>query len=124
MHPSIKLSTIKNAVRFFAIKLKAATKKTINLCLELIRFGIRSTLITFYIEYYEYNRGKKEELGLAICRYELDLLSDLVASYLFDISTAILNPTTSHGIYLYDGLVVSKGNKSVNEIKYWLGEFQ
>ena len=49
MYPSIKISTIKNAVRFFVIKLNAATKKTINLCLELIRFGIRSTLITFDI---------------------------------------------------------------------------
>ena len=80
MYPSIKLSTIKKSMRFFAIKLTAATNKTINLCLELIRFGIRSTLITFDREYYEYKRGKKEEQGLAICGYELDLLSDLVAS--------------------------------------------
>ena len=34
---SIKLSTFKKAVRFFASKLTAATRKTINLCLELIR---------------------------------------------------------------------------------------
>ena len=44
---SIKLSTIQNAVRFFARKLTATTKKNINLCLELIRFGMSSTLISF-----------------------------------------------------------------------------
>ena len=49
MYPSIKLSTIKNAVRFFVKNLNAATKKTINICLDLIPFGIRSTLITFDI---------------------------------------------------------------------------
>ena len=51
MYPSIKLSTIKNSVRFFAIKLNAATKKTINLCLELICFVMSSTLIYFDGEY-------------------------------------------------------------------------
>ena len=83
-----------------------------------------SSLITFDVEYYEYNSGKKEEQGLAIGGYELDLLADLVASYLFEIVKAILNPKTYHGIYLDDGLVVFKGNKSVNEIKNWLEEFQ
>ena len=41
----IKLSTSKKVVIVFARKLTAATKKTINLCLELIRFGMSSTLI-------------------------------------------------------------------------------
>ena len=45
MYPSIKLATIKKAVRFFARTLTTATKKTINLCLELIHFGMSSTLI-------------------------------------------------------------------------------
>ena len=57
MYPSIKISTIKKAVRFFARKLIAATKKTINLCLELIHFGMSSTLISFNREYYEYHGG-------------------------------------------------------------------
>ena len=51
-------------------------------------------------------------------------LDDLVSSYLFQKYKAILDPTTYHGIYLDDGLVVFKGNKSVNEIKDWLEEFQ
>ena len=42
MYPSIKLATIKKAVRFFAKTLTTATKKTINLCLEIIRFGMSS----------------------------------------------------------------------------------
>ena len=38
MYLSIKLATIRKAVRFFARKITAATKKTINLFLELIHF--------------------------------------------------------------------------------------
>ena len=59
MYPLIKPSTIKKAVRFFASKLTAATKKNINLCLELIRFGMRSTLISSDGKYYEYHGGEK-----------------------------------------------------------------
>ena len=63
MYPSIKLSTIKNSVRFVARKLTATTKKTINQCLELIRFGMSSTLTSFGGDYYEYNDGKKNNKG-------------------------------------------------------------
>ena len=66
MYPSIKLATIKKAVIFFSRTLTTATKKTIDICLELIRFGMSSTLIYFYGEYYEYHGGEKEEQGLAI----------------------------------------------------------
>ena len=80
MYPSIKIATIKKAVRFFARTLTTATKKTINLCLELINFGMSSTLIFFDGEYYEYHGGEKEEQGLAIGGYESAFLANLVAS--------------------------------------------
>ena len=70
---------IKKAVRFFARKLTAETKKTINLYLELIRFRMRSTFISFDSDYYDYSGGEKEEQWLAIGGYELAFLSNLVA---------------------------------------------
>ena len=60
MYPSIKLATIRKAVRYCARKLTSETKKTIKLCLELIHFGMSSTLISFDGEYYEYP-GKERE---------------------------------------------------------------
>ena len=51
MYPSIKLVTIRKAVRYFARKLTKETKKTINLCLEIIHFEMSSTLISFDDEY-------------------------------------------------------------------------
>ena len=63
MYPSIKLSTIKKIVRLFTRKLTSATKKTINLCLELIRIGMISTIIYLDGEYYEYHGGEKNNNG-------------------------------------------------------------
>ena len=57
MYPYIKLATIRKSVRFFARKITAATKKTINLCMELIHFGMSFTLISFDGKYYEYHGG-------------------------------------------------------------------
>ena len=47
MYPSIKLATIKKAARFFARKITSEVKKKINLCLDLIQFGMSLTLISF-----------------------------------------------------------------------------
>ena len=55
MYMSIKLSTIKKVVNFFARKLTASTSKAINRCLYLVRFVISPTLISFDSEYYEYH---------------------------------------------------------------------
>ena len=63
MYPSIKLSTIKKVVIFFAMKVTTATKKNINLCLELVRFGMSSTLVSFDGKYHEYHGGKNKNKG-------------------------------------------------------------
>ena len=92
MYPSIKLATIKKAVRYFARTLIRENKKTINLCLDLIQFGMSSTLISFDGEYYEYHGVEREEKGLVIGGYESAFLAELVASYLFEKSYADLPP--------------------------------
>ena len=51
MYPSIKLATIRKAVRYIARKLTKETKKTINICLDLIHTRMISTLISFDGEY-------------------------------------------------------------------------
>ena len=63
MHPSIKLATIRNAVIFSARKINVAAKKTIELCLKLIGFGMISSLTSFGREYYEYHSGKNKIKG-------------------------------------------------------------
>ena len=59
MYPSIKLATIRKLVRYFARKLTRDTKKTIKFCLDLIHFGMSSTLISLDGDYYEYHGGER-----------------------------------------------------------------
>ena len=123
MYSSIKLATIKKAMRFFARKLTSEVKKTINLCLDLIQFGMSLTLISFDAEYYKYHGRERDKQGLAIGGYESAFLADLVASYLFEKSSPIFRPTIYHGIYRDDGLVVFKGKKETSEINTVLKSF-
>ena len=80
MYLSIKLSIIKKAVRLFTRKLTTVTKKTINLCVELIPKRMSSMHIYSGGEYYEYHGGENEKKGLAIGGHESAFLVDLVAS--------------------------------------------
>ena len=83
-----------------------------------------STLISSDGYYYKYHGGEREEQGLSISGYESAFLANLVSSYLFEKSKANFHPTTYHGIYIYDILVVFTGKKSAIEVKYWLEDFQ
>ena len=60
MYPSIKITTIRKAVKCFARKLTSETKNTINLCLELIHFRMISTLDLFDGKYYKYHVRERE----------------------------------------------------------------
>ena len=47
MYPSISLLIVKKAVQFFSKDLPKKEKKTIEKCLEMIRFSMGNTLIWF-----------------------------------------------------------------------------
>ena len=66
IYPSITLATIKKDVIFFTKGITTKTKKIANQCLDLIRFGMRFTLISFDREYYKFHGSEKREQGLAI----------------------------------------------------------
>ena len=54
----------------------------------------------------------------------MELMDNLVVSYIFEKSKAILNPKIYHGIYQVDGLVIFKVNEIAKEIQYWLEDLQ
>jgi hypothetical protein len=67
MYPSIKFKLVREAIHFFAQDLPEEDQKTVDQCLELIKFGMNGTLLTFIDKYYEYDGDKDvEEKGLTI----------------------------------------------------------
>ena len=126
MYPSIKYKLVEKAVLFFAKDLDSILKQKLGVCLDMIRFGMGNTLLTFVDKYYEYGGEVNiEEKGLTIGGYESTWLADLVAAYLLENVTDIFDPTMFKGIYRDDGLVVFKDKYLLkSEVAVWLEWFQ
>ena len=63
----------------------------IILCLRLIGFGMRSTLLNFQDTYNECEDEGLEKKRLAIGVYESALLAEFLASYLFEVTNNNFN---------------------------------
>ena len=107
-------------------KLNKDDKNTIKECLEMIKFGIGNTLITFIGRYYEYGGSESiNDRGLIIGGYESAWLADLVATFILDNSKDLFDDTRLHyGIYRDDGIIFLKGKWSDDEIFKWIKTFQ
>eukprot|EP00957_Ditylum_brightwellii_P004396 333655-Ditylum_brightwellii.AAC.1 len=98
--------------------------------MEIVEVGMKSTLVSFMDEYYNYNgvAGNKEindeDIGLSIEGYESSFLADTVASCIFKMTTEHFTNTIICGIYRDDGLVVFNGQRFPEEIQWWLHCFQ
>ena len=126
IYPSIKFRLVQKAVHHFMHHLE--DQATINMCLELIHFGMSLTLLTFQDKYYEYGGGRDiEEKGLAIRGYELVFLANLAVAFLFkvcDREYEVFKEMHFKGIYHDNRLAVIEGQKLRSDINHWLGNFQ
>lgn len=125
MYPSIKFKHVQQAVEFFSGGLSIAEKRTINECLQLIRFGMENTLLTFQDQYYVYDGDRSlDEKGLTIGGYESAWLADLVAAYILEHVEENFSETSFYGMYRDDGFVVFNSKKTKTQIQTWLNNFQ
>lgn len=125
MYPSIKYKLVRKAVQYFAKDLDADARERINVCLEMIKFGMGNTLLMFMDKYYEYAGDEEtDERGLMIGGYESAWLADLVAGYVLECTSDHFKKTKLKGIYRDDGLVVFDGDLKKGDVGAWLNEFQ
>lgn len=69
----------------FKISEKHKDKDKRKDCLQMIKFGMSNTLVSFRDKFFEYGGDEKEdERGLSIGGYESAWLTDLVASYILE----------------------------------------
>jgi GIY-YIG catalytic domain len=124
-YPSIKFKLVKKAVHFFSENLQEDDQIKIEECLDMIKFGMSSTLLTFVDKYYEYDGDKNpEEKGLTIGGYESAWLADLVGAFILEKTQQLFREVTFYGLYRDDGIGVFKGIWSVEEISKWRNKFQ
>jgi hypothetical protein len=118
MYPSIKYSLIEKAVHYYAEGFGNEAMNNIQTCLEMIKFSIMNTILTFVNKYYLYDGDCLTEMkGLTIGGYESPWLADLAMSYLLDkmgddeVDNNPLDELMYFGIYHDDGSESSKGSK-------------
>eukprot|EP00957_Ditylum_brightwellii_P129690 9893096-Ditylum_brightwellii.AAC.1 len=96
MYPSIRVKLIRKALNHYAKNLPAEARETIDLCMDIVPFGMKSTLIQFKGHYFIYQgaaKGKEisdEDIMLAIGTYKSAFLADIVASYVFEEQRSVL----------------------------------
>eukprot|EP00957_Ditylum_brightwellii_P173391 13201509-Ditylum_brightwellii.AAC.1 len=105
MYPSVRLTLIQKALTYYLQGLSKEDKTTINDCLDLIKFGMRNTLVQYHSKYYAYKGAAKgqvmgdEDVALAIGAYEAAFCADVVASYVFEMTEVMFMQTQYRGIY-------------------------
>ena len=124
-YPSVKFKLIKESVYHFSQGLATKDKAIINHGLEMIQFGMRSTLLTFQDQYFEYDAtDNPEEKGLAIGSYESAWLADLAGAYILDTTQECFQDTSFHGLYRDDGFAVFKSTMTYDDMTKWMQNFQ
>ena len=124
-YPSVRFKLVKKAVTYFSKGLTRAERTTIDQCLEMIKFGMANTLLSFEGQYYEYDGGlDANEKGLTIGGYESAWLADLVGAYILDNTQQHFDSTSYHGLYRDDGFAVFKGTWTYEMIIKWRENFQ
>eukprot|EP00957_Ditylum_brightwellii_P209119 15360431-Ditylum_brightwellii.AAC.1 len=84
MYPLVWLRLMWKALKYYAHNLPEEDKNTIDACLEMIKFGIRSTLIQYHGKYYACKGAAKgkmvedEDIALAIGSYKSAFCADIV----------------------------------------------
>jgi hypothetical protein len=127
MYPSIKFDLIKKAFEYYSRNINDEKEvDKINKCLDLIKFGMNTTLIQFCGVYYLYDGDKEvEDRGLTIGGYESAWLADLAMAFLLEtIDQKVLDETKYFGIYRDDGIAVFPGTWTQTEVEDWLSAFQ
>ena len=124
-YPSIKFKLVKKAVNYFAKNLSKEDKNKIEQCLEMVKFGMSSTLLTFVDQYYEYDGEEdSENKGLTIGGYESAWFADLAGAYVLEKTQQHFKHSRYHGMYRDDGFGVLIGKWTYQEVVNWRNSFQ
>eukprot|EP00957_Ditylum_brightwellii_P203765 15336091-Ditylum_brightwellii.AAC.1 len=108
MYPSVRVKLIRKALHHYAKDLPEEAKETINMCMDIVQFGMKSTLIQVKGKYYVYKgavKGKElsdKDVALAIGAYEVAFLANIIASYVFEMTGGCFTECVFRGIYRDD----------------------
>jgi len=123
--PSARLKLVRKAVCHFSKNLPEEDQITIEHCLDLIEFGMQSTLLAFVDKCCEHDGDRDpEEKGLTIGGCESAWLADLVGAYILDNTKSHFRKTKCCGLCRDDGMAVFNNKLSCDDMLKWRTKFQ
>jgi hypothetical protein len=126
MYPQCKFRAVKAALRYHALQLDPIQCERTKKCLEILKFSMGNTIVSFPDKYYKYRVDPDpDRRGMTIKGFESAFLADLEASYLFDKLKHIWERHARFlGTYCDDKIIVFNGQKSNKCLLNWLKIFQ
>jgi len=82
-------------VHFFLSSASSGDKEIACRCLDLVKFGMANTIVSFKDQNWIYGRDAKVTIG----GFESAFFADLVAAYILEISTELSSNSICYGIY-------------------------
>jgi hypothetical protein len=124
----VRFKLVKKAVEFYSQSLPKDVRDTISHCLNMIHFGMKSTLFAFQGQYFEYD-GDGVRMPTTVASpsaggYESAWLADLVAIYILDNTRELFKETLLDGFYRDDGFAMFKSTCSYAYLCDWRNQFQ
>jgi len=126
MYPQCRFKAVQTAVKYYARHLRPLDKEQVKRCLEILKFSMGNTIVSFRDKYYEYGvDADPDRRGLTIGGFESAFLADLECSFIFEkLNHLLASHTAFIGTYRDDELIVFRGQKSDEWLHGWLRTFQ
>ena len=116
MYPSVLFIQVKRAVDFFLLDGSQEEKDTARSCLEMIRFSMANTMITFNGKYWQYGGSDVDKKGLTIKGFESAFLADLVAAFILENSQDLFEDSIYSKMYHNNGIKVDLRIQTTDKI--------
>ncbi len=85
MYPQCRFKAVKDAVQYYASHLEPLKQEQIRRCLDILKFSMGNTIVSFLDKYYKYGVDPDpDRCRLTIGGFESAFLADLKATYIFD----------------------------------------
>ncbi len=85
MYPQCRFKAVKAAVQYYSPRLPPLQQEKVKQCLEILKFSMGNTIVSFREKYYEYGVDPDpDRRGLTIGGFESAFLADLEATYIFE----------------------------------------
>jgi hypothetical protein len=126
MYPQCRFGAVQAAVKHYYRQLEPLAREKIRRCLDILKFSMGNTIVSFRDRYYEYGvDNDPNRRGLTIGGFESAFLADLECSFIFEkLQHLFVHHTYFVGTYRDDEIIVFRGQRSNEWLHSWLQTFQ